>query len=512
MPFLSQRERAFLRAVSALSYANPFLPDRLQFESQALGAEFIETAPYWSLRAEDPEEPRANVWKIIDRLGTMLGELRARVEGAARPGDLALYEDAVLFFVYHRYAKRFYRAAVDEAQGAERLRWDFYAQFLDDWRHYLEIDGLRFPMSHEPRHTFACFFQIQRAFHHIFTSIIGSSLPAARLRAAVWESVFTHDMQRYARSIYARMGEFVTLITGPSGSGKELVARAIALSRYRPFDDKRLAFEQDPAGPFHAINITSLSPTLIESELFGHRRGAFTGALEDRRGWLEVCSPLGTVFLDEIGDLDPAIQVKLLRVIETRTFHAVGDLKSRSFEGKLMVATNRNLAQAIRQGGFREDLYYRLCSDQVVTPSLSEQLRANPQVLHDLVLFLAQRVAGADAEPLAAEVEKWIRGRLAPDYAWPGNYRELEQCVKNVLIRSDYQPAASRQNEPDRLWDDFHSGRLTADELLGRYCALVYRQTGNYQETARRLGLDRRTVKSRITTHYEPQMNAEERR
>ncbi len=496
--FLSQCERAFLHAVSALSYANPFLPDRLEFESEALGAEFIETAPYWSLRADDPEEPRANVWKIIDRLGTTLDELRGRLKGTVRAGDLALYEDAVLFYLYHRYAKRLYRAVVDEAQGAERLRWDFYPEFLRDWRHYFGLDGMRFPMGHEPPHTFALYFQLHRAFHHIFGSIVGSSLPAARLRAAVWESIFTHDMQRYARSIYARMGEFVTLITGPSGSGKELVARAIAFSRYRPFDEKQLAFEQDPAGPFHAINITSLSPTLIESELFGHRRGAFTGALEDRRGWLELCSPLGSVFLDEIGDLDPAIQVKLLRVIETRTFHPVGGLKSRSFQGKLIVATNRNLARGILQGSFREDLYYRLCSDQVVTPSLSEQLRANPAVLRDLVLFLAQRLAGADAEPLATEVEKWIRERLAPDYAWPGNYRELEQCVKNVLIRRDYQPATARQGEPDRFWDDFHAGRLTANELLNRYCSLVYRQTGSYEETARRLELDRRTVKSRI--------------
>lgn len=493
MPLLNSRERTFLRAVSDLSNCNPFLPDRLQFESEALGPEFVETAPYWSLRAENPEELRANVWRIIDHLGTMLDAVRERVNGNVRPEDLALYEDAALFYLYHRYAKLFFAAVIDE-----RPRWNFYTAYLRDWRSYLEFDSLRLPMGHEPKHTFACYFQIHRAFRHIFNSIIGSSLPAARLRAAVWESIFTHDMRRYARSTYARMREFVTLIVGPSGSGKELVARAIALSRYRPFDDNRLAFDEDPAGPFHPINITSLSPTLIESELFGHRRGAFTGALEDRRGWLEVCSPLGTVFLDEIGDLDPAIQVKLLRVIETRSFHPVGDVKGRSFQGKLMVATNRNLAQVIRRGGFREDLYYRLCSDQVVTPSLSEQLSANPAVLHDLVLFLAQRVAGADAEPLAAEVEKWIGEHLVPGYAWPGNYRELEQCVRNVLIRRNYQPAVARDGEPG-LWDDFHSGRLTADELLSRYCALVYKQAGSYEEAARRLGLDRRTVKSRVT-------------
>src|SRR6202043_2839283 len=172
------------------------------------------------------------------------------------------------------------------------------------------------------------------AFDQIFRDIIGGSLPAARLRASIWQSVFTHDMRRYRRTLYSRMGEFATLITGPSGTGKELAARAIAESRYVPFDEQRLAFASDDAESFFPINISALSPTLVESELFGHRRGAFTGAVADRKGWLETCPEAGSVFLDELGDLDPAIQVKLLRVIETRTFHPVGDTASKHFEGK----------------------------------------------------------------------------------------------------------------------------------------------------------------------------------
>ena len=127
----------------------------------------------------------------------------------------------------------------------------------------------------------------------MFRDIIGSSLPAARLRAAVWQSIFTHDMRRYRRTLYARMGEFATLITGPSGTGKELVARAIAESRYLPFDERRLAFADDGVESFFPINISALSPTLVESELFGHRRGAFTGAVGDRKGWLETCPAVG---------------------------------------------------------------------------------------------------------------------------------------------------------------------------------------------------------------------------
>src|SRR5438128_346853 len=127
--------------------------------------------------------------------------------------------------------------------------------------------------------------QSQRAFEYTYRDIIGSSLPAARLRASIWQSIFTHDIRRYRRTLYARMGEFATLITGPSGTGKELAARAIAESRYVPFDDRRLAFASDDTASFFPINISALSPTLVESELFGHRRGAFTGAVADRQGW-----------------------------------------------------------------------------------------------------------------------------------------------------------------------------------------------------------------------------------
>ena len=282
----------------------------------------------------------------------------------AREQDLALYEDAALQLLYQRCYPKFYEAGFGSEQ-ANPARWRFYNEFLADWRHCFAIDGVTLPNERDPRHTFAWFRQIQRAFEITFRDIIGSSLPAARLRGAVWQSIFTHDMRRYRRTLYARMGEFATLITGPSGTGKELVARAIAESRYVPFDDRRLAFADDGETVFLPINISALSPTLVESELFGHKRGAFTGAVADRRGFLETCPELGSVFLDELGDMDPAIQVKLLRVIETRTFHPVGDTAARQFRGKLIAATNRDLAQAMRKGQFREDLYYRLCSDQV---------------------------------------------------------------------------------------------------------------------------------------------------
>ena len=492
MPFLSRPEQAFLEAVSGAAFSNPFLPEHTEFERAALGADFEDTEPLWTLVVDQPDRPRANVLRIAQRLEPLAAALRTRVAPGVPIHQLRLYEDAILQLLYQRYYPQLAKA-----------KWSCYKDFLEDWRAYFEIPSVTLPSGHQPAHTFACFRQLQRAFDQILRDIIGGSLPAARLRASIWQSIFTHDMRRYWRTLYSRMGEFVTLITGPSGTGKELAARAIAQARYLPFDERTLRFEGDQQPIFFPINISALSPTLVESELFGHRRGAFTGAIADRKGWLETCPAHGSVFLDELGDLDPAIQVKLLRVIETRTFHAVGESTTREFKGKLIVATNRDLSARMREGLFREDLYYRVCSDQIVTPPLADQLQESPQILNELVLYMSRRVAGPDAPELAAEVTRevitWIAEYLPPRYPWPGNFRELEQCVKNVLIRRDYRPSQSSPVTPmDQLQRDFSAGRLKAEELICHYASLVYRLTGSYEETARRIGLDRRTVKAKV--------------
>jgi transcriptional regulator with AAA-type ATPase domain len=489
MSFLNASERAFLKAVSQFAYCNPFLPEHTEFERAALGSDFLEGEPVWSQQVKDPEKPRENVWRIFKKLEPLAKELRKRLAQGADPRteDLVLYEDAILHLLYQRYYPKFYGARPSVTQ------WAFFHEFHKDWQFYFRVNGIAFPSGLEPIRMFAFFRQLQRAFEQIFRDIIGASLPAAKLRGAIWQSIFTHDMRRYRRVLFNRMGEFATLITGPSGTGKELAARAIAQSRFSPFRERDLSF--DDAEVFFPINISALTPTLVETELFGHRKGSFTGAVLDRKGWLETCPAGGSVFLDELGELDQSIQVKLLRVIETRRFHPVGDTASLPFHGKLIAATNRDLATS----GFRQDLYYRLCSDQITTPSLAEQLADSPEILSDLILHMARRVAGAEAEDLAADVSRWIDENLGDKYPWPGNYRELDQCVKNVLIRRDYRPSrAPVASAIERVQDDFQAGRLTFEELLSRYSTMVYHQTGSYEETARRLGIDRRTVKAKI--------------
>lgn len=490
---LNPAERRFLESVSTVCYANPFSADLLEGEKAALGSEFVAENPVWSLDARDPLRPRVNSWKIAEKTERLVEIVRRRIfdNREAHPSELALYEDAALLTIYYRFYTQISESAFDSKPG--RSRWGFYRQFEEE---FLELFRLPVPLpvSREPGRTFALFVQIVRAFNRIFENVLGSSEPAGRLRAAIWRSIFTHDMRRYDR-LSGRMGEFVTLITGPSGTGKEVVARTIATTRYQPFDTQRLAFPFEADALFLPVNIAALSATLVESELFGHRRGAFTGAMADRKGYLEACPALGGVFLDELGELSMEVQVKLLRVLETRQFTPVGDTQPKRFEGKLLAATNRDLGVAIDQGRFREDLYYRLCSDVIETPSLAAQLDESPQVLEELVRHMALKT-GAD-EDFAARSVNWIRANLK-GHRWPGNYRELEQCVRNLLIRGEYKPPRRGSSALPPWVDDMLAGTLSASDVLTQYCRLVYEQTGTFEGTAQRIGLDRRTVKAKL--------------
>lgn len=508
MPALfTQPQREFAAAVGDLGHCNPFLPERIAHEKRALGGDFDQRDSDWNVHARplsSAADDPANVITILRRATELLDGARRKLSsnGAGSDQDMRLYEELVLFVLYHRYREGFDRAIYDGLHRLGNRRGTVWGSFTEDWEHYCRAGTCEMAMVGEAAHLFACFFQIRRAFGNIYTMIIGGSRPAVELRAGVWQSIFSHDMRRYRRVLFDRMADYTTLVVGPTGTGKELVARAVGLSRYIPFDPKTRSFTEDFVGAFHTVNLSALSPTVIESELFGHKRGSFTGASADRTGWLEVCPPHGAVFLDEIGELDPVIQVKLLRVVQTRQFSRLGETTEREFRGKIIAATNRDLVQAMHDGRFREDFYYRLCSDVIRTPSLAERLRSDGGELASLLEHICCRLVGEQAAAeLAQEAQEWIAANLGADYAWPGNVRELEQCVRGVLIRRHYQPATAApesRDDCDDLAAQLRRGDLTAKELLARYCRVMYQLTGSYEGAAQRLGLDRRTVKSRV--------------
>ncbi|MGH7944480.1 MAG: sigma-54-dependent transcriptional regulator [Opitutaceae bacterium] len=500
-PLFNPSDREFGEAVRQMTASNPFLPARIAAERAALGSDFEESGADWNTRPPTVTLSR-NHDRLIEKSRQVIDRARANwpKDGRLAPAEMAAYEALTGYWLYQTYAPRFDAVilAAFEGQGGERV--DFFPAFRADADMRLSLPGLPKFGAAEAPHLFASAFQIRRAFHNIFRSLVGGSAPMARLRAAIWQSIFTHDLGRYRRGMHARMADFATLVTGPSGTGKELVARAIALSRYVPYESRRGSFIGDFSAGFFPLNLAALSPTLIESELFGHRRGAFTGALADRAGWMEVCPPSGAVFLDEIGEVGTDIQVKLLRVLQSRTFQPLGSTESRRFAGKIIAATNRDLPPEIRAGRFREDFYYRLCSDQLTTPSLREQLDDSPGELETLVAHIAGRLLDpGEAAQFTRDTLAWIEKNLGARYAWPGNFRELEQCVRNLVLRGEYRPAGPLVRGATEDWNVvIESGALTAEELLRRYTRIVFAQAGSIEETARRLDLDRRTVKARL--------------
>ncbi len=512
---LNDEQRAAADAIVSRSYCNPFSKRRIELEKRALGRDFKHDRPF--IHRPAPLLPD-KVFRNTEKLGALAERLLETARTVLITGkdagdaDIELYRDLATYVLYHR----FFSGANPEIEaltarpGTTPQRVSVWDDFQRDYQQLLELPGLCIPSLYPAASLFALQFQVARAFAAIYQNIFGGSLPAARLRMAVWESIFTYDMRRYARLLYQRMGEIPTLITGPSGTGKELVARAIGAARYIPFDAVAGRFETTLEPDFHAINITAFSKTLVESELFGHSKGAFTGAVSDRKGWLESCGRYGCVFLDEIGELNESTQVTLLRVLQDRGFQRIGETRQRRFNGKIISATNRDLGSDMQRGHIRADFYYRLCADMVATPSLRQQIDDTPEDLFNLVRHLVGQLLGDSERATGAttqEVMAWIEENLPSDYAWPGNMRELEQCVRNIVIRGEYRPlpvmrSASTGDLRHELGEQVAAGALTLDELQARYCSLLVAETGSYRAAAAQLAADRRTVRTRADDEW----------
>lgn len=499
MTLFKKTELERVRTIAELNYTNPFLTRRIELIRKLLGDSYVHHGDVWS---EKPGQSGRGNLRQLQQVTNELAESaieRIREGGRVAEDELEEYEGLMIYYLFEKYREDFAKL-IRHPEESVSQDCSFFYSFTDDFDLCMVLPGrIKLPSDYKVSHLFAMYFQVHRAFYYIFDFLIGGSMATAELRAGIWESIFTHDIKRYQRSLYNHMSDVTTLITGPSGTGKELVARAIAYCRYIPFSTRTVRFQEDFRKQFFPLHLSAMPSNLIESALFGHKKGAYTGALQDQTGWLEEASEHGTVFLDEIGEVSEEIQVKLLRLIQNRTFQRLGETSERQFRGKIIAATNRDLSQAIQTGKFRSDLFYRLCSDQITTPSLKAQLSGSRKELKNLVNYLTRKIIGEnEADALTSETSSWIIKNLGIEYDWPGNVRELEQCIRNIMIRGAYQPTATAQEAPNSLAEDMKKGLLTADELLSAYCQLVYQQTGSYVETAKRLNLDRRTVKSKI--------------
>jgi DNA-binding NtrC family response regulator len=275
------------------------------------------------------------------------------------------------------------------------------------------------------------------------------------------------------------------LIQGESGTGKELVARSLHLNSPRA------------TKPFVSFNCGSFSEELIANELFGHEKGAFTGALTTKLGLLETANG-GTVFLDEIGEMPLSMQVKLLRVLQERSFLRVGGVKPLKLDVRIIAASNRNLEKMIEAGKFRQDLYYRLKVVMIELPPLRQRLEDIPPLAAHFANKAAKRF-GKKSLTILPEV----LGTLA-SYSFPGNVRELEHIMERAVALNQDGTLRLSDLPPDIVWGPSTTGQPVKEsvhlkDLEMDHILAVYRQCGyNQTETAKKLGISRTTLWRRI--------------
>ena len=481
---LQAADREFLVALHRVVYGNPFSDERAQLIQR-----LVPGASSAQLAADREALPRI----VEPRLSAFADGDVQRLNA----DDRRLVQNAFVYVCYHHHVPQLdehiaREVAREETPPTERLARSVIA----------ELTRCGFDEEVATRY-FAFFYQLRRAFHFIGGFLRGESEPMRQLRRALWDNVFTHDMLMYRDSLAGRMEDFSTLLFGETGTGKGEAAAAIGRSGFIPYLRDKRRFAASFRDSFIAMNLSQFPETLIESELFGHRKGAFTGAIDHHAGVFELCNAHGALFLDEIGEASIPVQIKLLRVLQDRTFTPLGSHEPERFAGRVIAATNRPLAQLRAEGRFRDDFYYRLCSDVIRLPTLRERIAASAHELEDLARWVVMRIGGEQHEALFPVVMEVLHRDVPSDYAWPGNVRELEQAVRRIILTGRYtrELAGGSSSHEEEFSELALSGQLSAKDLLGRYCAMLYRQLGTYAEVAERSGLDRRTARKYIVDY-----------
>ena len=319
--------------------------------------------------------------------------------------------------------------------------------------------------------------------------IRGSSEAMAALRKEIWSASFGQSLL-HTLELEQVIRDHDVLILGDTGTGKEAVAQAFLDATPGPASGK--------AAPQSALNAAAIPDTLVESELFGHAKGAFTGATEARLGRLRVAAG-GAFFLDEVGDLPATTQVKLLRVMETNEISPLGSDTPEKADVRYVAATHRDLDAMVQRGQFRRDLYGRLAGITLRIPPL----RDRPEDIEEIGRsFIDNYLQGNSRSLDTKAITRWLRSSEARNYHWPGNVRELQNALRNLLLglppglaKSERASSAQHESLPPALL----SSQATLEFVEQWYVTRVLRSTdNNLTQTAQRLGVDRSTLRRRL--------------
>ncbi len=326
--------------------------------------------------------------------------------------------------------------------------------------------------------------------HRALAELLGVSPSMAALRRDIWAACFGEsllhglDLERVIR-------DHDVLVLGETGTGKERVAQVFLEATMGPADGSR--------APRAALNAAALPDTLVESELFGHEKGAFTGAKDARLGRLRAAAG-GAFFLDEVGDLPQTTQVKLLRVMETNEIQPLGSDSGHEADVRYIAATHKNLESMVEAGEFRRDLFERLAGITVRIPPLRER----PEDIEAIGLaFVEDYLPGKASHPSCKAISKWLCSSEARNYAWPGNVRELQNALRNLLLGLPpglkEQRHASSRSEDSTLPEPIRAGSASLRWVTDWYIELVLRSHQHNLTTASQLlGVDRSTLRRRL--------------
>jgi len=488
---LTARERDFFNLVFLAGITNPFSDARAEIDLK-IGGLFPEVS--------QPDRIEKTINEVQRRIASL--EQKQLADLSLFTGDdRRLVRAAFLFEFFYKFRRKFDQLIQDQIKAGDTpVKVTFAGEA------FMLLLNRGFSITDVQRY-FALCYQLRRGFFFIKRSLVGRSDAMKRLRRNLWQNVFTHNLDLYNHYLWNRLEDFSTLILGETGTGKGTAAMAIGRSGFIPFNERKKTFVESFTRSFISLNLSQYPETLIESELFGHKKGAFTGAVKDHSGVFSRCSPYGAILLDEIGEVSIPVQIKLLEVLQERTFSPVGSHETDRFQGRVIAATNRSLRDIRSEGVFRDDFFYRLSSDIITVPPLRQRIEEDPAELRELVVFTVKKMVGKPYPELVDLVLEVIEKQLGRDYPWPGNVRELEQCIRRVMLKRDYRGDQKNQNGDlaTVLTEGISRGELDAQNLLSGYCKMLYRRHGTFEEVARRTHLDRRTVKKYINEWTNPE-------
>lgn len=480
---LPKDERSFLQEVANLMFSNPF----------EHSIEELERLTGLSLEEGSKEHFYA---LLKPRLTTIMASLANK--GITCLNDIDNSEDqhsfmaAALFLIYDSAIDNIDALIQKQLNNPDKmLKIHFYKSVFS------ELIALGFNEVKAEQY-FALFYQLRRAYLFINRELTGEAECIKNLRRSLWNNIFTSDALLYVENLWNRMEDFSTLLLGETGTGKGAAAKAIGRSGLIPFDFHTGSFKAKFTESFVSINLLEYPETLLESELFGHTKGSFTGAISNYDGLFQRCNAHGALFLDEIGDINTSIQIKLLKVLQERRFSPVGSHHHCRFSGRVIAATNRNLDELRHLGEFRDDFYYRVSSDVIELPSLRQRLEEQPHELDILVESLVNRLAGQPSPHMAQKVLVRLRQSIPKNYTWPGNVRELEQAVRRTILGRDYRGTHLQHQHLPAWINATLEGKLNANQLMSEYCTMLYQREGTYEAVATATALDRRTVKKYV--------------